>query len=150
MPVQVTATLLISLLLTFLPGCAGRPVSSVASDDPIVRRALRYQGVPYRYGGTTPKGFDCSGLVQYVYRQEGLRIPRTTRGQWQRARKVARSEIAAGDLLFFRMPGKGLHVGIYVGRERFIHAPSRGKTVRIDPLGPYWWRHYMGAGRYRH
>ncbi len=149
-PVQVRSKIAFLIYLVLLAGCSTRPAFHGISHDPIVQRALRFQGVPYRYGGATPRGFDCSGLVQYVYKEEGIFIPRTTGLQWQQAKKVADSELSPGDLLFFRLPGRRLHVGIYIGHDQFIHAPSRGKTVRIDPLGPYWRRHYFGAGRYRH
>ncbi len=150
MSVQVTSTITTAFLVAFLSGCATHPASSGFPNDPIVQHALHFQGVPYRYGGVTPKGFDCSGLVQYVYRKEGIAIPRTSRQQWRQAEKVARSDLLAGDLLFFQLPGKSLHVGIYVGQDQFIHAPSTGKTVRIDTLNRFWQRHFLGAGRYRH
>ena len=150
MSVQVTSTVTAAFLVAFLSGCATHPASLAFPNDPIVQHALHFQGVPYRYGGVTPKGFDCSGLVQYVYRKEGIAIPRTSRQQWRQAEKVARSDLLAGDLLFFQLPGKSLHVGIYVGQDQFIHAPSTGKTVRIDTLNRFWQRHFLGAGRYRH
>lgn len=109
-------------------------------------------GTPYRYGGDSPAGgFDCSGLVAYVFREAaGLRLPRSTRGQIDHpARPVERERLRAGDLVFFN-PGGGpiSHIGIYVGDGRFVHAPSRGGTVRLDRLDtPYWQKAYASARR---
>lgn len=107
-------------------------------------------GAPYRYGGSDPEGFDCSGLVRYVYRQVGVWVPRTVREQRAYARKVPMVEIQAGDLLFFDIDdGKGRHVGIYEGHGRFIHAPSSGKQVaRASVHNPYWRARLVAAGSY--
>ena len=88
--------------------------------------ALQQVGSAYRYGGTSPAGFDCSGLVQYSYRAAGKTVPRTTGQLWNVAGEVAYDDLQAGDLLFFRFDGKMSHVGIYVGNEQFVHAPSAG------------------------
>lgn len=95
----------------------------------IVSIAKQYLGVPYRWGGTTPKGFDCSGFTQYVYRKAGVSIPRTSYQQRSVGRKVSRSELRPGDLVLF--PG---HVGIYVGDGMYIHAPEPGDSVKISKL----------------
>lgn len=95
----------------------------------VVAIAKDYIGVPYKWGGTTPKGFDCSGFTQYVFRKAGVSLPRTSAAQGKVGTKVSRSELRAGDLVMF--PG---HVGIYIGSGKFIHSPSPGKSVRIDDL----------------
>lgn len=128
----------------------------VAPADPalanaVVIRALGLVGTPYRYGGNTPEaGFDCSGLVTYVFRDMlDLRLPRTSRDLAKaQGPKIAPKQLAAADLVFFGNKGNVSHVGIYVGEGRFVHAPSTGGTVRLDYLdGPYWRDHYTGAKR---
>ena len=116
--------------------------------------AARHVGTPYRYGGNTPEGgFDCSGLVDYVFRDMlDLRLPRTSRelAAYQGPR-IPTDRLAAADLVFFGSSGSVSHVGIYVGEGRFVHAPSTGGTVRLDRLdGPYWRDHYSGAKRVLH
>src|SRR5688572_19724069 len=106
-------------------------------------------GKPYRYGGATPAGFDCSGLVQYSYRQAGVRLPRDTEQQRLGAQVIPAGELRRGDLIFFDQEGKKHnHVGIYLGDGRFVHAPSTGKAVRSDRLdSPYWRRHLSETRR---
>ncbi len=112
-------------------------------------RAISLVGTPYRYGGNTPEGgFDCSGLVNYVYRDMlDLRLPRTSRDLFAMPHApIAPDRLAGGDLVFFGSGGSVSHVGIYVGEGRFVHAPSSGGTVRLDRLDGAWWReHYTGA-----
>ncbi len=128
----------------------------VAPADPaaaasVLMRALGLVGTPYRYGGNTPEsGFDCSGLVNYVYRDMlALNLPRTSRELAAlQGPRIAPRQLATGDLVFFGDKGNVWHVGIYVGEGRFVHAPSTGGTVRLDHLeGPYWRDHYTGAKR---
>jgi cell wall-associated NlpC family hydrolase len=113
--------------------------------------AMSLVGVPYRWGGNTPdSGFDCSGLVQYVVaRATSVKLPRTTADMSQRGEPVRPEEIAAGDLVFFNTTGRPhSHVGIYVGKLRFVDAPSTGGTVRLDSLdNPYWASHFDGIRR---
>lgn len=157
------------LLALLLPGCGSAPPRPAAPAtarlqawpvlppaDPVranavLMRAISLVGTPYRYGGNTPEGgFDCSGLVGYVYRDMlDLRLPRTTRELAALAGPpIPPSQLAGGDLVFFGTGRDVTHVGIYVGEGRFVHAPSSGGTVRLDHLDGPWWRdHYRGARR---
>ncbi|WP_261986635.1 C40 family peptidase [Actinomadura sp. HBU206391] len=110
-----------------------------------VRFAYRQRGKPYRWGGTGPHGYDCSGLVQRAWRSAGVYIPRVARSQYRRIhKKVRRSRLRSGDLIFFHGFG---HVGMYVGNGRFIHSPRAGKTVRVVPLRGHYARSMVGAVR---
>ncbi len=127
-----------------------RPADPAAANA-VLMRAISLVGTPYRYGGNTPDGgFDCSGLVNYVYRDMlDLRLPRSSRelAAWQGPR-IDPDRLAAADLVFFGTGGQVSHVGIYVGEGRFVHAPSSGGTVRLDRLDAvYWQQHYSGAKR---
>lgn len=114
-------------------------------------QAMSLVGTPYRYGGNTPDaGFDCSGLVRYVVsRAANVNLPRTTEAMGTRGTALDRSEVASGDLVFFNTTGRAnSHVGIYVGQNRFVHAPSTGGTVRLEDMGKsYWASRYNGARR---
>ncbi|MCX7679007.1 MAG: C40 family peptidase [Spirochaetes bacterium] len=116
----------------------------------IVQTARAQVGVPYRYGGSTPAGFDCSGLAMYVYQKNGIRIPRTASEQFLEGRRLSKRNIQPGDLVFFTINGNGIsHVGIYVGKGKFIHAPKQGKRVAFASLkNRYWSRKYIGAVSY--
>ena len=106
--------------------------------------AARYLGVPYVWGGASPSGFDCSGLVMYVYAQLGVSLPHYTVSQWNATIPIPTSALAPGDLVFF----DGLsHVGIYIGNGQFIHAPHTGTVVQIGSLSGYWAAHLDGARR---
>ena len=135
------------LVAAGLAGCASAP----ERPDPASQAAsVAYQqvGVPYRYGGNSPSGFDCSGLVQYAYSRVGGAAPRTTSALWQRTRPVDHENIRAGDILFFNVDGKMSHVGMYLGKRRFVHAPSTGKAVSIGSLdSPYYAQAFVRAGR---
>ena len=110
--------------------------------------ALEQVGVPYRYGGQSPRGFDCSGLVHYAYLKAGVSVPRTTTQLWTAARPVAGDELRAGDLLFFRIDGKMSHVGLYLGERRFVHAPQSGRTVAVASLeAPFYRQALIRGGR---
>lgn len=113
-----------------------------------VAEARRLVGDPYRYGGASPAGFDCSGLVYFAYRKAGLRVPRTTRALYHDARPVAIGRLRPGDLLFFRFGDTVQHVALYTGHGRFIHAPSTGESVSWGSLrDPFWRQRLVGAGR---
>jgi cell wall-associated NlpC family hydrolase len=110
--------------------------------------AQRMVGTPYRYGGESPEGFDCSGLVYYSYGRAGAAVPRTSREQFRASRPLTLQDARAGDLVFFRIGGKVSHVGIYLGDSRFVHAPATGKRVQIASLrSGYYQRHFIRAGR---
>jgi len=110
--------------------------------------ALDQVGVPYRYGGNSPRGFDCSGLVQYSYSRVGRALPRTTSQLWSVTSDVRRDDLQAGDILFFRIEGKMSHVGLYVGNGRFVHAPSSGRSVSVESLGsPFYAAAFIRGGR---
>ena len=118
----------------------------------IVSTAERYIGVPYRAGGTTPRGFDCSGFVQYVYRQNGIELPRSAEDQFRMGRRISVHAARPGDLVFFRTSGRRIsHVGIYNGNGRFIHAPSTGGHVEYASMDNiYWNRRVVGAATWMH
>ncbi len=117
----------------------------------LVVRALSFVGVNYRHGGETPEtGFDCSGLVRHVFRESlGLLLPRTSRDISRVGDTVQRDELQPGDLVFFNTLRRGFsHVGIYLGEDRFVHAPARGGEVRIEDMRKsYWVKRFNGARR---
>ncbi|MFS0825449.1 C40 family peptidase [Pseudomonas phoenicis] len=118
----------------------------------VLSRAVNALGTPYRWGGSSPKkGFDCSGLVQYAFNDvANVDLPRTSSAMAQgHGVKVAKSDLKPGDLIFFNIKSRRVnHVAIYLGNDRFIHAPRRGKKVSIDTLKkPYWQQHYVVAKR---
>lgn len=118
----------------------------------IVRSAKSYLGVPYVWGGTSPtRGFDCSGLTMVVYRVNGLNLPRVSYIQFNKGKYVSKRQLKPGDLVFFDTMGKKRvsHVGIYVGRGNFIHAPGRGKKVKYANLSDrFFKKRYMGGRTY--
>ncbi len=124
---------------------------SNSASSKIVAKAKQYLGVPYKWGGTTPSGFDCSGFVYYVLRSCGYNVSRTMTTMYSQGTPVAKSNLQPGDVVFFQNTYKaGLsHVGIYVGDGQFIHAPSSGKVVSYSNLyTDYYIAHYYGAVRY--
>ena len=129
------------------PAASSRTVAA-APGERAARVALDQVGVPYRYGGNTPSGFDCSGLVQYAYSRAGVAVPRTTRQLWATAKSVDLNQLRAGDVLFFDIEGKMSHVGLYLGEQRFVHAPSTGQRVSIASLEADFYRDaLLRAGR---
>ncbi len=121
---------------TFITGNQGRQIVSTARD---------FIGVPYVFGGTTPSGFDCSGLVQYVFKMHGINIPRLADEQYNLGKAAKPNQLTAGDLVFFTTYAEGVsHCGIYIGDKQFLHASSHG--VRIDSLDNEYWRpRFVGA-----
>ncbi len=145
--------LLMAVLCVMLAACSTTPVRE---NNPtlIARRvvavARRMVGRPYHYGGDTPSGFDCSGLVYYCYGQAGEKVPRTTVAQHRDGIWESIRNIRPGDLIFFKERGiSSSHVGIYIGHGDFVHAPTTGQPVRIDSLfNPYWRRHFVSVRRF--
>lgn len=156
------------LLASMVAGCGAEPV--YPTDPPAPERpatplpegqaqarsvgeraavvAVRQVGVPYRYGGNTVSGFDCSGLVQYAYAHAGKRLPRTTADLWRDARPVPGKDLEVGDVLFFDIEGKVAHVGLYLGQRRFVHAPASGRQVTIEDLDSAFYRQaFVRGGR---
>jgi cell wall-associated NlpC family hydrolase len=120
-----------------------------ATLHPAVELAKTLIGIPYRWAGADPvAGFDCSGLVYYVFNQLQVRMPRVPRDLFSRTEQIGRSELQPGDLLFFHTFARLSHVGIYIGEGRFIHAPRRGQNVRIESIdSKYYQKRYAGARR---
>ncbi len=143
------------LLLSLVSGCASFPEHPVShgsappeAREQIIEIALAQLGQPYVYGGSRPGGFDCSGLVHYAYSRAGLEVPRTTGEQYRQAQRIARRNLAPGDLVFFRLRGSVSHVGLYLGDGEMVHAPSTGNNVRIEPIDARFWdRRFAGGAR---
>jgi cell wall-associated NlpC family hydrolase len=116
----------------------------------IVRTAKRYLGVRYRYGGTNPRGFDCSGYVMYIYRKNGIPMPRSLSQQYRSGKRISLKRARPGDLVFFNISGRRIsHVGLYVGNRTFIHAPRTGKRISFADMNKrYWRKRYAGAVTY--
>jgi len=160
---RIPGIALIITMLALISACSSQPVATAARPHPensgvraisvgerAAAVALEQVGVPYRYGGTTASGFDCSGLVQYSYRHAGKNVPRTTGQLWSSTTSIERDDMRAGDLLFFRFDGKMSHVGMYIGKQQFVHAPSSGRTVTVANLtSPHYASAFIRAGRPR-
>lgn len=136
----------------------GKAAAAVEGNEPttgpikgVLQRALALLGTPYRWGGASPdKGFDCSGLVSYVFRNAmGIELPRVSRDMAKSGEPISdRTKLSAGDLVFFGRRGRVDHVGIYLGEGRFVHAPRTGKDVMVSSLDSgYWSRKYLQARR---
>lgn len=145
-------SLAIFAIIFIVAGCSSSGGSSKVSGDrkEVVIQALSQIGAPYRYGGNTPEsGFDCSGLVRYSHKNAGVNVPRSTLDQKKKSEKVSKKQLNPGDLVFFKTGRNRYHVGIMVDDNRFVHAPSSGKSVRKSSLSdPYWKKRYIGAGTY--
>jgi cell wall-associated NlpC family hydrolase len=129
---------------------AKRP-SGEAFGHRLAATALEFRGVPYRNGGVTPAGFDCSGLVRYVLAQHGRTIARQTREQFAAGERVGKRDLQAGDLVFFSTVAPGAsHVGLALDDDEFVHAPSSRGVVRVERLTTEYWRtRFIGARRVR-
>lgn len=154
---------IIAVLWISLAGCAGSPVrpdfsalhgDSQRSSKPVQRDVIRTArsllGTPYKYGGTTPEGFDCSGFVQYVYRTAArVLLPRMTHDLIRSGKPIRPGQLRPADLVYFKIEHqKPLHVGIYLGDGAFIHAPSAHGKVNIQRLDQVYWKdRYLGARR---
>jgi cell wall-associated NlpC family hydrolase len=169
-PARIARLAVLGIVVALLAACAGaprrgNPAPSALANEPargpdgeiaaandVLFRAMALVGTPYHWGGNTPAGgFDCSGLVDYIYRNAtGLQLPRTS-GEMagMGVRKVKRmTQLVSGDLVFFDIGGHISHVGVYVGKGRFVHAPNSGGTVRLDDIdGPYWSEHFAFGRR---
>lgn len=142
----VTFLLIISLLA--LAGCQRTQTVGIGTANAASRIAEDMVGQPYRFGGHAPGGFDCSGLVWYSYKKAGVATARTTRDLIKQTKKVSRKKLRRGDLVFFKGWIRTGHVGMYLGRGVFVHAPSSGKKVKISRLDSgYWLKHFKSAGR---
>jgi cell wall-associated NlpC family hydrolase len=135
------------------PNVAPSAPDAAAPSDPFILErvaltAQRMVGVPYHYGGNNPRGFDCSGLVFYAYGEVGVPVPRTSREQLHASHPLNVEEALPGDLVFFRMSKRAWHVGIFLGGDSFIHAPSTGRAVAIERLdAEYYLRHRIQIRR---
>lgn len=152
---RALCALLFASAVLVLAGCSSAPTtpsSPAAVPSPAARltldqandvtvMAIGLVGTPYRYGGNTPaSGFDCSGLISYVYKQRaGVVAPRTTGGLIDWGTSIPAPSLRTGDLVVFAQNGRANHAGIYVGEGRFVHAPSTGGTVRLDRLNSSYW-----------
>lgn len=152
---QISSIFAVIAFSLVLSGCGSSPkyksAKTSAAKQSVIKTAKQMLGVKYRYGGRTPnRGFDCSGLVQYSHRAAGISLPRTTSQQFKAAKRISRRYLKAGDLVFFKttVSRPVSHVGIYLGNNKFIHAPSSGKRVKISSMKDrYWRKRFTGAGR---
>ncbi|HTM26199.1 MAG TPA: C40 family peptidase [Vicinamibacterales bacterium] len=128
---------------------AQRPTPNAAIAYSVAGTALSLRGAPYRNGGSDPTGFDCSGFVRYVFSQHGVNVPRTVPELFRAGRQVTANQIEPGDLVFFTTVAPGAsHVGIAIGGDEFVHAPSRTGEVRVEHMsGSYWSPRFVGARR---
>jgi cell wall-associated NlpC family hydrolase len=158
----VCALAVLTALATLTGACAStgnvpRPFPSPAGSaapalrerpETIVGTALTLRGIPYRNGGSDPGGFDCSGFTQYVFAQSGIALPRAVEDQFDSGKKVKTRDLSSGDLVFFRTTSRGpSHVGIVIGDDQFIHAPSSKGVVRVERMSADYWAKRFIAGR---
>jgi cell wall-associated NlpC family hydrolase len=124
------------------------PPAAVAPSA-IVDTAMKLRGVPYRNGGSDPSGFDCSGFVQWVFAKNGVLLPREVREQYGTGQKIGLRDVQPGDLVFFQTVSRGAsHVGVVIGADQFVHAPSSTGVIRVERFtATYWARRFVGARR---
>ncbi|TIH17076.1 peptidoglycan endopeptidase [Marinifilum sp. JC120] len=160
---QIFRRVFFCCLVILISGCGKKTIGvpGAGSGGPVLHSSLKYSvvksartqvGKPYKWGGASPnEGFDCSGLVWWVFQRHGIRVPRVSWQQKNAGRAIRRSDIQAGDIVLFRIPGQGksLHTGIYSGNGySFIHSPKSGHTVREESMEKnYWRKYYIGARR---
>lgn len=139
----------VSFVLLFTMLVFPTQASAGSTADAVIAEAKKHMGTPYRYGGTTPSGFDCSGFIRYVFNKNGISLPRTAAQQYGVGEPVSKSELQKGDIVFFSHgSGRINHNGIYIGDGKFIHsATSKGISISSvnDPY--YWGKRYVGAKR---
>ena len=146
---KVISIVSIALLLVLAPLTNQAEASGSVDSKQLVTAANSVMGVKYARGGTTAKGFDCSGFVGFVFKKSGVSLPRTSAGMYSTGSKVAKKNLQTGDLVFFNTSGKGVsHVGVYIGGGKFAHSSS-SKGVSVSKLNdPYYWgSKYIGAKR---
>jgi cell wall-associated NlpC family hydrolase len=114
------------------PSTTADSAAPTATGSSILSIAARYVGTPYRYGGTTPSGFDCSGYTQYVFKQVGVSLPRTSGAQRSATQRITRDQLAPGDLVFYGSPVS--HVGMYIGGGQMVHSPHTGDVVKVSSI----------------
>ena len=144
--------LLVVFALAAAGGCASMASFEPPPDSPAAALAAdvatQMIGAPYRWGGATPAGFDCSGLVFYAYDATGVRVPRTSVEQFRAAAAIPLKDARPGDLVFFREAWTVSHVGIWLGDGRFVHAPDEGQSVKVSNIDEDYYRvRFAGAGR---
>jgi cell wall-associated NlpC family hydrolase len=145
----VAAAICVMLFVGLLPApaqAAGMTPGSRVFSAKVLATAAAYKGRPYRYGGSGPAGFDCSGYTGFVLRKAlGKKLPRTSSAQFRATKRISKSRVRPGDLVFFRSGGRVYHVGIYAGQGRLWHSPYSGSRVRKDKI----WTSRWVAGRVR-
>lgn len=137
----------ILFMALFLSGCGTKGLKPSQSGQEIspdlgnkvTQTAIRQSGTRYKWGGDTPRGFDCSGLVWWSYKQYGIKVPRVTQDQASFGRKVNLKQARPGDILIFQI-SSGLHTALYAGKGEFVHSPASGKHVRKDKVNTKYWR----------
>ena len=147
---KATLIAVLTALAIFLSPLAATDASAAnITSSQLSTEAKKYIGIKYRSAGTTTSGFDCSGYVQYVYKELGVSLPRTSSSMYTTGKAVTKNNLVPGDLVFFNTSGRGVsHVGIYIGQGNFIHSSS-SKGVSIAKINdPYYWgKRYIGAKR---
>lgn len=145
-PLRTLLCFALTLSLSGLAGCGLKGMGTAPPPSPkasqVVKTAYSQMGKRYRLGGASPrKGFDCSGLIYWVYQKHGIKVPRITTDQARAGYSIPKGKAAPGDIVVFRTSSapRGLHTGIYAGNNTFIHSPRRGENVRIESIEvPYW------------
>jgi cell wall-associated NlpC family hydrolase len=146
---KITMMSTLTLVLIAAPLTNEAEAASGIKSSQVTSNAKKVMGVKYLYGGTSTKGFDCSGFVGYVYKKVGVKLPRTSKAMYKTGKSVSKKNLKTGDLVFFNTSGKGVsHNGIYIGNGKFIHSSS-SKGVSVSKINdPYYWgKKYVGAKR---